>query len=52
MISEGANIYIWWTLTSNLVTFLTQFLAVCGLISIAGWSQSQIVVNVSLQALG
>ena len=33
MISDGANIYTWWVLTSNLVTVLTQFHAVCRLIS-------------------
>ena len=37
MISEGANIYTWWTPTSNLVTVLTQFLAVCRLISFTSY---------------
>jgi hypothetical protein len=37
MISDGANIYTWWTPTSNLVTVLTQFLAVCRLISFASY---------------
>jgi hypothetical protein len=37
MISEGSNIYTWWTPTSNLVTVLTQFLAVYRLISFTGY---------------
>ena len=36
MVSEGVDIYTWWTPTSNLVTVLTQFLAVCRLVSFTG----------------